>query len=576
MRQAARVQVTPIALASLTILMTLLLGAIGGLMGAARKSPADIGAVLFHTFFSLAYFVVAIVGAALGANTIAAEREGRTWEAVLLTGMRPEVVVRGKFASAFTSIALYVVALGPVGALPFLFGGVTPSEVIVAFVCLFVFALLSVAFGLAVSARMQNSRGALVLTMLVAFPMSAGLFGLAGSAGSAIAHRLWSEVDDGGPFWLPSAYASAPFGFDYLLFLVVLPLVAVVLPAWFLYEVTLANLVSITEDRSHRLKRWHVVTTPLLASLAVVLARYPRSFKPSTAYAFVAYALLAHAVFATYVFATEVIGPSRRVARVLDGASRFRRMLAPGVVPTLRLLRATQVAPLALVTVGWVVVSPWSGLPTTRTGSHFLPHAEMALIVLLGVYLASYVEFLLGIVAFSRVRSAGGSGVRAMLVVVLLLSNLGPWVLAAVAGVVSSRTSDGIVVACPSPFYLVEITYDELVKGASLSSVHVIAPMMASLVYAAAGVVLGRRAAARCRAMIAEHEARIADADRRLAEEDAAARDAEASSSSVTTTSESAHETGDGSAGLPAEVDGEPHRRDAESASAMADEPTTT
>ena len=88
----------------------------------------------------------AVVGPAVAANSIASEREGRTWEAVLLTGLSPTVIARGKFLAAFTAIAMYIVMLAPVGALPFLFGGVTATEVVLAFAGLFLIALLSVAF----------------------------------------------------------------------------------------------------------------------------------------------------------------------------------------------------------------------------------------------------------------------------------------------------------------------------------------------------------------------------------------------------------------------------------------------
>src|ERR1039458_7599201 len=57
----------------------------------------------------LAYFVVVVVGPAVAANGVASEREGRTWEAVQLTGLTAKDVARGKFVAAYTTIALYIV-----------------------------------------------------------------------------------------------------------------------------------------------------------------------------------------------------------------------------------------------------------------------------------------------------------------------------------------------------------------------------------------------------------------------------------------------------------------------------------
>lgn len=522
MRQAARVQLTPIALAALTILMTLFIGGIGGMMAAFKLSPASIGGVLFQTFFTLAYFIVAVVGPALGANTIASEREGRTWEVVLLTGMRPATIARGKFASAYTSIAIYIVALAPVGALPFIFGGVTPTEVVVAFLVLFVFALLSVAFGLALSARMQSLRGAIVVTLLAAFPLASGLFAVVGPMASTLAHRVWPGVQEGTPFWYPVAWGVAPFGREFLLFLVAIPLAVVGLPAWFLFEVTLANLSSITEDRSFGLKRWHLVAAPVTLALLLVLSGYVDSLAPSELHAVVSFGFVAYAVFVIYLFATEVFGPSRRVLVDLAGRGFLRQRLAPGLAPTRRMLRLTLTLPLILVTLGWMLATPSSGLPTTRAGAHFVPTVELTQIALVGVFLAAYVEFLIGLTTFLRVRSAGGSGVRPLLILALFVTAVGPWIVGAVAGLLSSRSDPGVVVAAPSPVFLLLVTHDALVTGGALSSPLVACPLVFALLYAAGGVWLGRRATERCRAAIDQHTALLADADRRLAEEDAA------------------------------------------------------
>ena len=43
--------------------------------------------------------------------TFVAEREGRTWEALSLTGMPAAKIVRGKFIASYTNIALYLIVL---------------------------------------------------------------------------------------------------------------------------------------------------------------------------------------------------------------------------------------------------------------------------------------------------------------------------------------------------------------------------------------------------------------------------------------------------------------------------------
>ncbi|MBM4358051.1 MAG: ABC transporter permease, partial [Deltaproteobacteria bacterium] len=350
MRQASRFQATPFALAGFTLIATLLVGMLAGLQTASSRAPATVGATLFHAFFSLAYFVVVLIGPALGANSIASERDGRTWEALLLTGLRPEVITRGKFLGAFTSIAMYVVALAPVSALPFIFGGVTPFEVLIAFVFLVLLALLAVAFGLATSARMESQRGAVVITLLAAVPIGGVLFSMFGLGGSSFAHSLWNGVRRGAPIWLPSAYGVAPFGLEFVLFLVLLPAACLGLPTWLLYEVTLANLTSVTEDRSFGLKRWHLVTSVALLALGCTLGAWHEADYPAERFGNLSLLLLVHALVATIMFSNETLGPSRRVERMLAGAGRLRRWLAPGVVPTVRLLRLTLSFTTVLVT----------------------------------------------------------------------------------------------------------------------------------------------------------------------------------------------------------------------------------
>ena len=532
MRQAARVQVTPIALAVLTVLMTVLLGAIGGIMGETRSSPADAGQALFQTFFSLAYFVVALIGPALGANTIASEREGHTWEAVLLTGMRPEVVTRGKFLAAYTLIAMYIVMLAPVGALPFLFGGVTPTEVLFAFVLLFALALVAVGFGLAVSAKMQSTRGALVIALLTAVPLSGFCFSIFGVGGAEFARGTWGDTLSRGPIWLPRAYAVAPFDLEYLLYLVVVPLVVLGLPAWFLYETSLANLTSVTEDRSFGLKRWHAVSSAICALLGLVPLAYLAPHE-STAHAFApaGVGVLAYAIFAAYLFATEPIGASRRMERVLEGRSRLRRWFGPGVPNTLSLLRWT--------TRGAVFVSLSAALLVARVRSSVSAPAgfpfvvEAACIGLWGFYVLGFTEFVFGLSAWLRARASGGAGVRPILLAILFATLAGPWVIAAITGLLTSSGSDALIVAAPSPLHVLTHTFEAVTRGTSAAQRSFAASSISAVTYYVLGLALARVGRRRCDAIVTEHRALLADADARLAKEDEAAANAAAANAAA-------------------------------------------
>ena len=526
MRQAARLVRTPIILMVLTVLMALLMTSIGGLV-TGSTSPAKAGLGLFHTYFSLAYFVVALIGPALAANSIASEREGKTWEAVLLTGMRPAEVARGKFLSAYTAIAMYVVMLAPVGAIPFLFGGVTPVEVLVAFVFLFLIALLSVAFGLAISSKMASLRGALLVTLLLAVIIALFCFAMFGFGFSFFAHAIWENVEEGMPVWLPTAYSRAPFGVEYLVYLVVLPTAAIVLPAWLLYEITRANLTSVTDDRSYGLKKWFLVTAVALAATAAIPMIVVDPSDRAEALIVGMCGFSAFVLFSAFLFGGEAIGPSRRVKKLLEKASRFRRMLAPGVSLTGRMQLIVGGLAFALLGVAGVIVV------TMEARSNAVEQVEQ--IVLFTSYALGFTFFLVGLSSLLRARSTSTTVPRVLLVVVLFFLLIGPWILAAITGVaVKSATKFGpaMAVAAPSPFYVLFIGLEATTK--SDPGVAILATIISAIGYAALGLMFLGLAHGRCKRIISEHEQVLAEADRRLAEEDAEAEaervDAEAES----------------------------------------------
>src|SRR5450432_4366980 len=345
LKQAARLQRTPIMLAVVTAMMTLLICSVGG-VASTTSDPAKVGVGIFHTFFSLAFAVVTWVGPAVAANTIAGERSGRTWEALQLTALSPRTIARGKFLAAFTYISLYIVMLVPVGALPFLFGGVTATEVLLAFLLLVLLAALSVAFGLSVSAKFSSPAAAIIVTLLVALPVSMTVYGAAGVGLSFAAHEQWPGVPAGPPVWLPTAYVRADFGLAYLAFLVLLPALLTTLPAWLFYEVTVANMGSPSDDRSTRLRVWFLLAMPLFSG-AVALVTFAVG---STDWVYSGSALIwAFGCFGAFLFAGEPLGPSSRVLThwEREGTSGFRRSLGPGVLRASMLLIALTAAGLA-------------------------------------------------------------------------------------------------------------------------------------------------------------------------------------------------------------------------------------
>jgi ABC-type transport system involved in multi-copper enzyme maturation permease subunit len=510
LRQSARLQRTPVILMTITVAVALLICSVGGIASVTAE-PAKVGVGIFHTFFSLAFALVTWLGPAVAASTIAGEKNGRTWEALALTSLSPARIARGKFLAAYTYLGLYLVMLAPVGALPFLFGGVTATEVILAFFCCFVFAALAVAFGLALSSKFQSSASAIIVTLILALTLSFSTFIGLGVALSMAVHEQWPAVAQGPPVWLPTAWVRADLGLPYLAFLIVLPAVAVLVPAWLFYEVTIANLAGPSDDRSSRLRVWTIVSSLLLTGCCAIVAVATRQVewaKAQGAFLFVFF------TFVVLMVAGEPLGPSRRVRVAWDRAGRSAalRALGPGVVPaTTWLMGLVLVAFGACVGVGLLTLSK----PTDRD----------VLIAFDGQLLA-FLLFLCGLSAFFRTRAEGATVPRVLLVVTTVVAAIGPWIVMAIAGVVT-QTSDGtLALASPSPTYAFVLA-EEIQRGSANVESLILPAILCSAGYALFGVGLFAMAAGRAHARLGHERERLTQLEALLdaelrAEEDAA------------------------------------------------------
>jgi hypothetical protein len=514
LKQAARLQRTPIILAVLTGMMALLICSVGGIVS-INTQPATVGIALFHVFFSLAFAVVTWVAPAVAAATIASERSGRTWEALLLTGLGPATIARGKFLASLTYISLYIVMLVPVGALPFLFGGVTATEVIAAFALLFLLAVISVAFGLSISSKFASPAVAIVVTLLIAIPLSILVYLFGGIMLSFAAHSLWPAVPRGPPVWLPTAYVRADFGLEYVAFLMLAPVIVIVLPAWFLYEVTIANMSGPSDDRSSGIRRWFLVAAPVLALALMV----PMFAVPDDEWAAantgigIFWLFLA---FACFVFADEPLGPARRVLVHWErrGASRLQRYLGPGILRAASLMLVLGLGGIALQVAAGVAFELFRGGPDADVDSQR--------VIAFGAYGAAFFIFLTGFMAWTRSRASGAAVPRLLLIAVLFFAAVGPWIAMAIAGILTDGSDDALIVASPSPTYAF-VMMKVLDTAAPNRQLAIAAGVVCSAAWALLGVGLLGAATVRTRHVVRQHGARLAELEAALDQTDKAA-----------------------------------------------------
>jgi ABC-type transport system involved in multi-copper enzyme maturation permease subunit len=448
-RQSARLLRTPWILFALTVLVTLGLSAFGAIAVTDHVSPSNIGSTVFQAFFSIAYIVVVIAGSAIAANAVAAEREGKTFEALQLTGLTPKQITRQKFASSYTQLAQYIVALAPVGALSFVFGGVTTTEVVVAYAFLFLVGGLAVGFGLALSSLMPNMRTALLSTIAVSVVAGPLLWFAFGFGGSAVAHQLWSDVPEAAPIWMPLAYSRAPFGAKYVILLIAAPAAVFGVPGWLLYEVTKANLSADADDRTTGYKRWFFFSAPAVAAVVVAIAslgiRARERIEAGTVGVIVFSLFFA---FSAFLFAGDPLKPSRKVVEewARGNASSMRRFFGPGLARTTGFAMGWGLLVLVVTAFSVITVGMAAGSGSVET------YAER-LLAFTG-YACAFYMFLVAFPAALRARGMRTVVARALSAGVVVLVSTVPWVAAAIAATAGGGgRSDAVAIACPSPFY---------------------------------------------------------------------------------------------------------------------------
>jgi len=449
LRQAFRTGRIIVLLLILAVLVGLFVLGIASALGMGRASiPA--GPILFQILFSLAYFIVCIVGPAVAAIDVASERDGHTWDALVLSGLDVRTITRGKFWTAITAIGAFLLMIAPASILCFLLGGVGIGELVIAFLLLAVIAAISVAYGLSVGAWANGVGAATLLTLVSALLAAPFLYFGVGVGVSFLAHATWPDVPSGAPVWLPLAYVRASFDGWYLVLLIVLPVAVTGLALWFLYELTVLRLTSESDDRATGLKRWYVTALPVVGCIAMVPGIMTRGSMRLTALLGGLGGLFTFLVFCAFVLAGDALAPSRRVEfrwhRLQAGW--HTRVLGPGLVQTSMLLLVTSLLAMglfALVGAGILSRGIPSGLP---------PPSAIGLLTC-GEYWSAFLVFIVGFLVWSRVRSDSVSGARILALVVAAIALAAPWIAFLVFGYAGSkRVQDALLIAAPSPLYV--------------------------------------------------------------------------------------------------------------------------
>jgi ABC-type transport system involved in multi-copper enzyme maturation permease subunit len=368
-------------------------------------SPANAGRVIFQVFFSLALGVLSIVGPVYGATTITSEREAATYESLLLTGMDAARIVLGKFAAAYASLALVLIALAPIAGVVFLFGGVSPAYVLVAFGGVLVALLPAVAFGVAVSAHVPTSRLA-ILVSIATWPVLVFFGSIFFTVFGAEMQHDW-ELTQVGPFWFAEALVERFTSLDTLFAVGILPLYLIGTTVWFCLAAAIAGVRPAAEDRGTPLKVWALGSVVGPVALTCVATALSNSTAAPEVFAVILGMFFCTLYLYANVFVNEPPLPPRML-REQGGLLRrtVRRVFGPGARPTMRFSVWFMTGFMLLMLAAFAI---------TDTLVHGGSPDEVLGFLLVGLAMLAFGVFLVSLGTLVRIRTRSGVAARAVL-----------------------------------------------------------------------------------------------------------------------------------------------------------------
>lgn len=122
-----------------------------------EQGGGRLGKDLYWTFVIAQAMLIFVVLPAIASGALSQEREQRTLEPLLLTPLTPLQIVWGKAVGVLSLAGLLLVSTLPLTSLCFLLGGVSPGELVAAYIVLIGLALFTSSIGLYCSAKWTNT-----------------------------------------------------------------------------------------------------------------------------------------------------------------------------------------------------------------------------------------------------------------------------------------------------------------------------------------------------------------------------------------------------------------------------------
>ncbi|MEQ8171536.1 MAG: hypothetical protein ABRQ38_21790 [Candidatus Eremiobacterota bacterium] len=125
--------------------------------------PFNTGRNILISIFFIQYLLVAILTPSFTCGAISGEKERKTYELLITTLLTPMDIVTGKVLYSMSYCFLFIFSSLPVTCTALFFGGVSPWEILLFYILLFVSALFFILCGIYFSA-LFNSTGAAIRT----------------------------------------------------------------------------------------------------------------------------------------------------------------------------------------------------------------------------------------------------------------------------------------------------------------------------------------------------------------------------------------------------------------------------
>ncbi len=127
-------------------------------------ASAEVGRTLFYGLAIIQTVMVGLLTPAFTSSAITQEREQKTFELLVTTLLTSRSIILGKLGAALAYVALLIIAVAPLESLAFMFGGVSPEEIILSQVVMLAAALLFASIGIFWSSVVRTSVASSVLS----------------------------------------------------------------------------------------------------------------------------------------------------------------------------------------------------------------------------------------------------------------------------------------------------------------------------------------------------------------------------------------------------------------------------